>query len=327
MEFFVGTLTREGGGGVLRCQLQGDCTEIRETLFLTDPNYVIACGERLFAVSSDAQGEYRGCVNEIDVRGEMRALAQEETAGNAPCFLCPSPDGRYLSCPNYGTGSIAVFPIEGGLKPRIQLVTHSGSGPHPTRQTAPHVHQTLFIPGTQYLCACDLGTDEIIVYHADKQTGLLERHSVLHLSGGPRHLVFADEHLGYVCHELSNEVTVLHVRDGVLSAGQTVSTLPREMTNTASAIRLNKRAKRLYVSNRGHGSIAVYDILSDGGLKQKEYWNAGAFPRDFVLLDDEAVIVADQRMGIRLLSPDGKELDCCAHVGAVCISIKRDNIT
>lgn len=153
---------------------------VRETCFLTDPNYVIRCGDRLFSVSSDAQGEYRGCVGEIDASGAMRVLAQEETAGNAPCFLCASPDGRYLYCPNYGTGSIAVFPIEGGLKPRIQLVVHSGSGPHPTRQTAPHVHQALFIPGTQYLCACDLGTDEIVVYRADKETGILARHSALH---------------------------------------------------------------------------------------------------------------------------------------------------
>lgn len=319
MEFFVGTLTREGGGGVLRCRLDGGQIDVEETLFLTDPNYVIRCGERLFSVSSDGQGQYRGCVNEIDAQGSMCVLAREETGGNAPCFLCPSPDGRYLYCPNYGTGSIAVFPIEGGLKPRIQLIVHSGSGPHPTRQTAPHVHQAIFIPGTQYLCACDLGTDEIVVYRADEKTGLLARHSVLHLHGGPRHLVFANNGLGYVCHELSNEVTVLRVEDGVLTPVQTLSTLREEVVNTASAIRLSEDGKRLYVSNRGHGSIAVYDVLPDGTLKPAGHWNAGAFPRDFMLLKDGRILVADQRAGIHLLNREGVELNFHAHVGAVCI--------
>ena len=81
MEFFVGTLTREGGGGVLRCDLDGAEISLKETLFLTDPNYVIFSGNRLFSVSSDAQGEFRGCVNEIDTSGVMRVLAQEETGG------------------------------------------------------------------------------------------------------------------------------------------------------------------------------------------------------------------------------------------------------
>ncbi|MBR5287099.1 MAG: lactonase family protein [Clostridia bacterium] len=319
MVFFVGTLTREGGGGVLRCDLDGAEISLKETLFLTDPNYVISSGNRLFSVSSDAQGEFRGCVNEIDASGVMRVLAQEETGGNAPCFLCTSPDGRYLYCPNYGTGSIAVFPIEGGLKPRIQLIVHSGSGPHPTRQTAPHVHQVLFIPGTQYLCACDLGTDCIEVYKADVQSGLLTHYFTLHLHGGPRHLVFADDTLGYVCHELSNEVTVLAIQDGVLTPMQTISTLPVEVQNTAAAIRLSKNKKKLYVSNRGHGSIALYDVKTDGTLQLHRHWEAGSFPRDFVLLEDERILIADQKSGIRLLGVEGQEVAYLKHIGAVCV--------
>lgn len=319
MEFFVGTLTREGGGGVLRCQLQEGRIGLEETLFLTDPNYVISCGDRLFSVSSDAQGEYRGCVNEIDISGEMRVLAQEETAGNAPCFLCTSPDGRYLYCPNYGTGSIAVFPIEGGLKPRIQLVVHSGAGPHPTRQTAPHVHQALFIPGTQYLCACDLGTDEIVVYLADEETGLLARHSVLHLHGGPRHLAFAGEHLAYVCHELSNEVTVLRIEDGVLTPIKTLSTLPEEMTNLASAVRLSRNERKLYVSNRGHGSIAVFDVDRTAAMAPAGYLAAGVYPRDFILLEGDGILIADQRFGLRVIKGSGVETCAYPHVGAVCV--------
>ncbi len=319
MEFFVGTLTREGGKGLLRCTVEENKIKELEALSLTDPTYLIRVDGRIFSTSSDIDGDLRGCVNEICANGEMNLVARSAVGGNAPCFLCASPDHRFLYCANYITGSISVFPIDGILKERIQLVEHFGNGPHPIRQQSPHVHQVLFIPGTQYLCACDLGTDCIEVYLADIQSGLLSHYSTLHINGGPRHLVFADETLGYVCHELSNEVTVLRVENGVLSAIQTLSTLPEETNNTASAIRLSKDNKTLYVSNRGHGSIAVYNVLPDGRLVEKEYWNAGVFPRDFAFLDDGRALVADQKAGIRLLNLDGKELDFREHMGAVCI--------
>ena len=319
MEFFAGTLTREGGKGLLRCSLERDTVREHEALFLTDPTYLVQVDGRIFSTSSDAEGELRGCVNEVSADGSMKVIARCAVGGNAPCFLCPSPDHRFLYCANYGTGSISVFPIAGKLGERIQLVEHSGRGPHPTRQEGPHVHQVLFIPGTQYLCACDLGTDCIEVYQADMQSGLLSHHSTLHLHGGPRHLVFADDTLGYLCHELSNEVTVLRVQDGVFSACQTLSTLPQKTANTASAIRLSQDRKHLYASNRGHGSIAVYDVRPGGLLKAAGHWSAGAFPRDFVLLEDGRVLVADQKVGIHLLDQDGTELDFHAHVGTVCI--------
>ena len=319
MEFFVGTLTREGGKGLLRCNLEEEKIVELEALSLTDPSYLIKVDGRVFSTSSDIEGKFSSCVNEISTDGKMKVIARSAVGGNIPCFLCPSPDYRFLYCANYGTGSISVFPVEGRLRECIQLVEHSGSGPHPTRQQGPHVHQVLFIPGTQYLCACDLGTDCIEVYEASVQTGMLAHHSTLHLHGGPRHLVFADDTLGYVCHELSNEVTVLRAEDGRLSACQTLSTLPEKMSNTASAIRLAPDQKRLYVSNRGHGSIAIYDVLADNKLHLAGFWAAGIFPRDFVLLKDGRILVADQRAGIRLLGKDGAKIALCEHLGAVCI--------
>ena len=321
MEFFVGTLTREGGAGVLRCMLRGNGIQLKERLFLTDPNYLIRMGSRIFCVSSDAEDPMKGCVNEILPEGKMKRIARQATAGSGPCFLCPSPDGRFLYCANYGTGSIAVFPLENGLGPRIQLLQHAGHGPHPIRQAGPHVHQVLFIPHTQYLCACDLGTDCIAVYRAEEHTGLLSPHSSVYLHGGPRHLVFLNETQGYVCHELSNEVTALHIEDGVLTPAQTLGTLPEAIPNTAGAIRLSPNGKKLYVSNRGHGSLAMYDVLSNGSLQARGFLRAGCFPRDFVILEDGRLLLADQRSGIRLIDPQGRETAFLPHAGAVCVCL------
>ena len=41
MEFFVGTLTREGGKGLLRCNLEEEKIVELEALSLTDPSYAL----------------------------------------------------------------------------------------------------------------------------------------------------------------------------------------------------------------------------------------------------------------------------------------------
>lgn len=325
MEFYVGTLTREGGAGILRCSLSGNKLECLSVIDgLTDPNYLILHPgrQRLYAVSSDAEGtDTKGCVNEYDLTGKAPLLISRQTTfGNAPCHLTVSPDRRFLYCANYGTGSLAVFPAEDKLRPAVQVIQHQGSGPNIVRQAGPHVHQVCFIPDTQYLCACDLGTDHIEVYTADIQTGRLTHHSSLHLHGGPRHLLFADNTLGYLCHELSSEVTVLSVQNGILSARQTLSALPENVPNTSAAIRISADHRHLYVSNRGHGSIAIYNILENGQLiPVRWFMEAGSYPRDFALLKDGRILVADQRAGVRLLDAQGRMIHFLSHVGAVCI--------
>ena len=138
------------------------------------------------------------------------------------------------------------------------------------------MHQTLFILSTQYLCACDQSTDYIEIYKADVQSGLLIHRSMLHLYGGPRYLASTNDTLCYLCHELSNEVTVLYMYNDVLCVQQTLSTIPEETVKTVSASRLSQNQQHLYASNRGRGSIAVFNMLPDGLLKAAGHWNAGA---------------------------------------------------
>ncbi|MDD3334078.1 MAG: lactonase family protein [Eubacteriales bacterium] len=331
MEFYVGTLTREGGEGVLDCSLEDDHIRLKTTVTgITDPNYVILSprGDRLYAVSSDdAREELPGCVDVYDITGETPAfLCRQSTGGSGPCFLTLAPDGRFLYETNYGTGSLAVFPVSFGLDKRMQLVQHSGHGPHPTRQKGPHLHQVTFLPGTQLLCAIDLGTDELVVYRADEQTGLLTEQSRTHLLGGPRHIAYGNAGYAYVAHELSNEVTTLKIENGAFTPLQTLTTLPEGWTgeNTAAAIRLSEDGKRLYVSNRGHGSIAEYAVQSDETLRFLRHLWAGVFPRDFICLPDGRFLVADQRAGVYLLSRDGDAQDFLPHKGAVCICLKKE---
>ena len=52
--------------------------------------------------------------------------------------------------------------------------------------------------------------------------------------------------------------------------------------NGAAAIRISKDGKFIYVSNRGHDSIAVFKVLNDGKLELAQRISVfGSFPRDF----------------------------------------------
>jgi 6-phosphogluconolactonase len=97
-------------------------------------------------------------------------------------------------------------------------------------------------------------------------------------------------------------VTILRNRaDGTFAARGVVSTLPAAFHGDSAAahIALNRAGTRLYVSNRGHNSIAVFAVDADGDLRLLQHIDSGGnWPRLFVLLDDQGtMLVANQRSG------------------------------
>ena len=76
------------------------------------------------------------------------------------------------------------------------------------------------------------------------------------------------------------------------------STIPADWTehNGAAAIRCSQDGKFVYVSNRGHNSLAVFTVQADHSLTLSQLIStAGEFPRDFALDPSEHfVVVANQ---------------------------------
>src|SRR5439155_8091940 len=78
---------------------------------------------------------------------------------------------------------------------------------------------------------------------------------------GPRHIAIArDEAMAYVCGELDSTVNVIDFAPGG-KVIQSLSTLPQPTpgNSTAECI-LSPNEKFVYVSNRGHNSIAVFKV-------------------------------------------------------------------
>ena len=129
---------------------------------------------------------------------------------------------------------------------------------------------------------------------------------------GPRHLAFHPRRpLAYLVSELAATLTVLERGGDMLHPRAIVPTAPAgaPADNLGGAIALNAEATHLYVTNRGHDSIATYRLEADGTPVLLGHMpSAGASPR-FVLPLAGHLIVANEEGGsvaIFRLADDGQ---------------------
>lgn len=308
MKFFVGSYTKLGGPGVALCELLGETMRLLEVSSeLTDPSYVILSADQstLYVASgSSANGEEGGSVAAYDVSGgRLNYVCRQSTLGVSTCHLTLSPDERFLYAASYFTGSIAVFPVSGArISPRVQLILHEGTGPNADRQEHAHAHFVTFDPKDDLLLyAVDLGIDAVMSYRQNRETGLLTLHDRIDVPSGmgPRHLAFhPDGDMMYVAHELGNAVSSFRRTPDGWKLLDTLSTLPDGWEGESYVAAIRVSGNRLFVSNRGHDSLAVYQIALDGSLSPiGVYSTMGRWPRDFVVLPNGDILVAHQESG------------------------------
>jgi 6-phosphogluconolactonase len=177
---------------------------------------------------------------------------------------------------NHEHGSVVVLPIddEGCLGPVSDFQQHVGSGPGPT-QAGPHAHWVDFdLPGRRVLIA-DKGIDKMMIYQLDGQAGKLVPNDPafarLHAGAAPRHLAFHPSgRYAYVNGEADMTITAFSYDEqhGALDELQVLSTLPAEATRdgcSTAEIVVEPGGRFVYVSNRGHDSIAIFGIDQASG--------------------------------------------------------------
>ncbi len=274
--FLIGAYTSPGGSeGPYTCSLD-PVTGVLGTPVLIGasqrPSFVVwGKSENVVYAIEEADGAH--------VRSFVKKDTWEEGSdsrwnGQGPCHLALSHDGRHLAAAGYADGTLGFFGAGPGgeLTPALSEFKNTGSGPYEGRQEGPHMHMVAFSPDDRFLLACDLGTDEVLSFPVQGgKLGAPLRHSV-NRGGGARHLVFTpDGTMVYVNDEMGNAVTAMK-RDpatGAMENVQTLPTLPPDYKgqNTTAEIVLHPSGKWLYVSNRGHDSVAVYRIVTAGKLE------------------------------------------------------------
>jgi 6-phosphogluconolactonase len=209
--------------------------------------------------------------------GQLKLLNRQSALGTAACYLDVDATGKTVVVANYSTGSVASLPVQtdGSLGEAVTFIQHEGSSVNPSRQKGPHAHCIVISPDNRFVYAADLGLDQVLGYRLDPAKATLAPNQQPFVKtppgAGPRHLTFHPngKHV-YVINELLNSVTLFGFdsESGMLAKQQTISTLPKDFEGTSycADLKITPNGRFLYGTNRGHDSIAVYEIGDAGRL-------------------------------------------------------------
>ncbi|MBP2159359.1 MULTISPECIES: lactonase family protein [Asticcacaulis] len=315
--FFVGTYTSDDGRGVYL--LDYNAQDDSWALGASDP-LIENCS---FAAFSPRTGvhylldEGGNTVSSCLWRGDdgWQRLQSLPTCGGAPCFVALEDDGSCLAVANYQSGHVAQYRIDlnGRIWDPIQVYAHAGRGPNPDRQEGPHAHCARFRGGRLY--STDLGTDSVLMRRiaAEGDTTVVAFQAPP--GEGPRHICFHPRlPVAYLLSELGSKVFVLRMTaDGRLEEIQRLSTLPDGYAGESLGghIAMNAALTRLYVSNRGHDSLAVFAIADDGQITLLQHASTHSqSPRHFHLAEAIGRIIVAHQNGnsvvVLVLEDDGR---------------------
>ncbi|RQG87814.1 lactonase family protein [Natrarchaeobius halalkaliphilus] len=318
---FVGTYTDTESEGIYRCRVDeptGSIDDIELVAATDDPSFLAVDPTHRFLyavneVDTGAVTAYR-----ITTGNDLEEINRQSIGPADPCYCSLDRTGNYLFVAHYTGGAVSILPIDDDGSVNEPTVTHhSGSSVDPDRQTAPHPHSIVPGPDTDFVYVPDLGTDDVVVYELDRTAGALrERTSVSVQEGaGPRHIEFDSEgSRAYLINELNSTITAFEWdrRSGELSPIETVSTLPNEFDgdNITADIHVHPSGSFVYGSNRGHDSIAVFELTENGLERLEIVETGGSWPRNFCLgSSGESLWVAnahtDTIVGFELVGSDG----------------------
>ncbi|CAF0975769.1 unnamed protein product [Adineta steineri] len=272
------------------------------------PTYILIHPSKKYILSVNELNE--GKVNAFKINsiqtGQLTLVNQQSSYGSYPIHLSSNKLGRYIFVANYMSGTIAVLPFDsenGHIQPTDGVYQQNGSSIDLESQTSSHPHCILLDKKEENAISADLGSDELYVYRFLPTSGALKKLYVtksVQAGDGPRHLIFSeDDNYVYVMNELTSSITVFKYYPS-LRAIQTISTLPPNFTsiNYAAELLLHPvSGKFLYASNRGHDSIAVFQVDKTTGLLTIiQHINVqGRTPRNFNILPNGMhLIVANQ---------------------------------
>ena len=301
---FVGTYTKKEGhvdgqaDGIYtlyRNPEDGSLTQGKTVAEVVNPSFVKASedGKLLFAVSElgekDAESGFIYSFR-ITEKDSLEQLSKLSTESFAPAHIALDQSGKYVLVSNYMGGVVMMYKVSNdGTLTKQQPIDLE----NPEKS---HAHSVTISADNERAYVADLGNDKIWIFDLDADEGKLTPASqtsvTLEEGAGPRHFtVSEDGNVAYSINELNSSVSVFKVAaDGGLETIQTISSLPEGFSekNSSADIHLHPSGKFLYVSNRGHNSIASFTIdETSGELTALEYTSTrGKTPRNFAVSPD-----------------------------------------
>lgn len=313
---YIGTYTRNEGfvdgkaNGIylMNKKADGSLEMVKTVAEIVNPSYVKISKDRknLYAVSELGENEgdsgyiYSYKINEDFSLTELGKLSTE---GFAPCQINIDNTDTFVFVANYVGGVVMEYKRneDGSLTKTNKLETNKINLSENTGNS--HAHSVNIPASNAYIYISDLGNDKIWIYDFDQNTGQLTPNQQPFVEvakgAGPRHFAFTpNQKFAYSVNELNSTVTAFSYDSdsGKLTKIQTISTLPDDFKgeNSCAEIEVHPNGKFLYASNRGHNSIAAFEIDQNTGQLQTINYQStqGQFPRFFTLNSNGTMIYA-----------------------------------
>ena len=241
------------------------------------------CGNYLYAGLRSSREIATFSIND---KSKQLTLLKTTQLDADTCYIATDKTGRFLLSAYYGAGKVTVHSIADDKTVQDE--------PIQTIETAPHAHyietdksnRFAFVPHT-------VPRNAIYQFHFEPETGMLSENFFGNLNPdnpeGPRHYCeHPDRPIFYFSNENGSSVSTYHLQQGgpdieISKSGvpdytvhdapgllwhlQTLSTLPSDFDekNTCAQIHIDPQGEFVYVSNRGHDSIAMFSIDETSG--------------------------------------------------------------
>jgi 6-phosphogluconolactonase len=203
--------------------------------------------------------------------GALSLLNRQPSHGALPCFLAVDATWSMVIVANHDGPSTVAYPIQadGSLGGASSIVPHAGTSHQTAHPGEPHPHAVVLDSRNRFALVPDKGLDQILTYRIDPSAATLAPNDPPYLAvqGGtaPRHLAFhPSERFAFVTNEVGSTVTsfAFDSETGALREIHTVPSVPASFTgpNHTAAIRVHPNGRFVYMTNRGHDSIASFAV-------------------------------------------------------------------
>lgn len=201
--------------------------------------------------------------------GKLRLLSTAPLPmGENAAFVTTDHSGRWLLSASYLAGTVVVHRLQddGTIElPPIQSL-----------KTAKTAHCVAIDRSNKLVLVPHVAPNAVHQFHLNEKTGkLIEAGTVAGGAdkAGPRHLAFhPNQKFAYTSDEQGSSITGYHVDPATgLTSFQTLSTLPPDFQgpNSTAEVKVHPSGKFVWVSNRGHDSLAGFSINEQSGRLTK----------------------------------------------------------
>src|SRR5690625_2645002 len=275
--FYVGTYSERESKSVYLFELKsdGDFSLIDRYCGGLNPSYMdFDKKQNLLFISNEIENEENrgeGTVRSFNIdpeNGLFELISTVDSRGKLPVSVNFLEFYNCLIVSNYNSGNIAVFSVDSNGSLHYQNEIGTKVEYVSDKEAVPHAHQVVLSPDQSNLFVVDKGLDRIRGYRlkenelrTDEEFVAFEAES----GWGPRQMVFhPNREFAYLVHELGSKVSTLFYDSGSgkFRELQVLDTLPEGFSgkNRSGGIALSSNGKNVYVSNRGHNSLSMFEV-------------------------------------------------------------------